>query len=359
MRILELVDGDRWTGSAAVVFDQTAALVGAGVEAQFGFLGESRLSERLRPLGWARPLLTRPEGPISFAREVRRLRETLLREEFDLVHAHRSYDHTLAALAARGTAARVVRTLHHVRHARPDPVTRLVFTRTDAFAYANREIAEAFGRPGPVLPPVVDTERFRPGAGSEEIRKRFALPAGRFLAGTVGKLSAGRGHADAIEVAAALPAPASLVHVGHGEHQAFLQDLAAERGVADRNLWVGYQEESLPDLYRLWDAFLFTASGSDQGQRAILEAMASGLPVVALDLPGVRDLATDGAEGFVAKDVAGLVAGLRRLAADPNLRRAMGERARSRALDFTGKKFVEKALRFYEPLFSPGRPRER
>jgi glycosyltransferase involved in cell wall biosynthesis len=346
------VDGDRWTGPAAVVFDHTASLIAAGVEAQFAFLDSGPLAERLRTLGWARPLLRRPKGPAGYAAEVRRLRETLERERFDLVHAHRSYDHTLAMIAAAGTGIRLARTLHHVRHARPDPVTRLVFRRTDAFAYANREIASRFGRPGPVLPPVVDVERFRPGVRSEEVRSRFGLPRGGFSVGTVGKLSAGRGHAEAIEALAGLPPSARLVHVGHGEHSEDLKRFARERGVAERNFWIGYQEEALPDLFRLWDVFLFTASGSDQGQRAILEAMASGVPVVALDLPGVRDLVTDGAEGFVVADTRGLPATLARLAGDETLRRAMGERARTRSLDFAPKRFVERVLPFYAEVLA-------
>jgi glycosyltransferase involved in cell wall biosynthesis len=347
VRILQLVDGDRWTGPAAVVFDHTAALVGAGFEAQFGFLGGGPLAERLRGLGWARPLLRAPNGPAGWAADVRRLRQTLRRERFDLVHVHRSYDHTLATVAAAGTGVKLVRTLHHVRHARPDPVTRLVFRRTDAFAFANREIAARFARPGPVLPPVVDVERFRPGDPSEEVRARFHLPRGGFAIGSVGKLSAGRGHVEAISALAGLPAAARLVHVGHGEHSAELRRFAARKGVADRNFWIGYQEESLADLFRMWDAFLFTASGSDQGQRAILEAMASGLPVVALDLPGVRDLVTDGAEGFVVGDASEIAVALGRLAEDAALRRAMGERARARSLDFTPEKFVAKVLPFY------------
>jgi glycosyltransferase involved in cell wall biosynthesis len=163
----------------------------------------------------------------------------------------------------------------------------------------------------------------------------------------VGKLSAGRGHAEAIEAVAGLPPSARLVHVGHGEHSEDLRRFARERGVAERNFWIGYQEEALPDLFRLWDVFLFTASGSDQGQRAILESMASGVPVVALDLPGVRDLVTDGAEGFVVADTRGLPATLARLAGDETLRRAMGERARARSLDFAPKRFVERVLPFY------------
>lgn len=347
MRILQLVDGDRWTGPAAVVFDQTAALIAAGVEAQFGFIGESLLSRRLLPLGWARPLLGKPREPLSYARQVRRVRETLRREKFDLLHAHRSYDHTLAALAVRDTPARLVRTLHHVRAARPDPLTRLVFARTDSFAYANREIARRFGRPGPILPPVVDPERFHPAEKPQEPRRRFGLPANRLLVGTVGKISAGRGHEEAIEAAAKLP-DAALVHVGHGEHRPDLERKAAALGSADRNFWVGYQEENLPDLYRCLDVFLFPASGSDQGQRAILEAMASGLPIAALELPGVSDLVTDGVEGLVARDAAGLTTVLGRLLEDAPRRREMSRMARVRALDFSAARFAEKAIPFYE-----------
>ncbi|HTO77827.1 MAG TPA: glycosyltransferase family 4 protein [Thermoanaerobaculia bacterium] len=345
MRILQIVDGDRWTGAAAVVFDQTAALIAAGVEAQFGYFGDSLLSERLGPLGWARPLLSRVRAPVGYAREARRLRETLAREKIDVVHAHRSYDHTLAALAVRGTSARLVRTLHHVRTTRPDPLTRLVFSRTDAFAYSNREIARRFGRGGPILPPVVDGGRFRPrdeGAAPPDPRKGFVV-------GTVGKMSPGRGHEEAIRAGARIAA-VRLAHVGHGEHEPELRRLAAALGAADRNEFLGYQEETLPDLYRSWDAFLFPASGADQGQRAILEAMASGLPVVAVDVPGVHDLVTDGADGFVVAGSDGLVSALARLAGDAALRRRLGLAARARALEFTSDRYAPGARAFYESV---------
>lgn len=352
MRILQIVDSDRWTGAAAVVFDQTAALIAAGVEAQFGYLADSLLSARLGPLGWARPLLWRVRGPVGYAREVRRLRETLVREKIDVVHAHRSYDHTLAALAVRGTPARLVRTLHHVRATRPDPITRFVFGRTDAFAYSNREIARLFGRDGPVLPPVVDADRFRP-------RDEAAAPSTRrsFVAGTVGKMSRGRGHEDAIRAGARV-AGVRLAHVGHGEHQPELRRLAAALGTADRNEFLGYQEETLPDLYRSWDAFLFPASGADQGQRAILEAMASGLPVVAVDVPGVRDLVTDGADGLVVGGPDGLAPALARLAGDAAFRRRLGLAARSRALEFTPDRYAPRARAFYQSALkgSPAPP---
>jgi glycosyltransferase involved in cell wall biosynthesis len=350
VRILQLVASEKWTGAAAVVFDQTAALVAAGFEAQFAFVEESPLARRLDPLGWARPLLSKPRGLLDYARDVRRIAETIRRERFDVVHAHLSHDHWLAAAAARGTTASLARTFHHLNHVRRDPLSRGLFARTNGFAHANRAIALRFRAGGPILPPVVDPTRFSPGEGSDAARLMAGIAKDKFVVGTVGKIAAGRGHAEALEAVANLPPAVALLHVGKGPHQPALESRARALGISDRNFWAGYQEELLPELYRAMDVFLFTASGSDQGQRAILEAMASGLPVVALDLPGVRDLVTEGDHGFVARDVEGLVNGIRRLLEDRELRVRFGRRARTRAKDFTAETFAAMARPFYEGL---------
>jgi glycosyltransferase involved in cell wall biosynthesis len=352
VRILQLVAGEKWTGPAAVVFDQTAALVAAGVEVQYAMVEGSPLADRLLPLGWARSLITHPRSPVNFLRDARRLRETILREKLDVLHAHTTHDHALAVLAARGTSARLARTIHHLRHAGRGPASIALFRRTQGLAFANREIARRWKAPGAVLPPVVDTGRFRPGPGRPDTLRRFGVPEGLVLAGTVGKMAAGRGHVEAIEGAAGV-SPLALVHVGHGERMADYKKRAASLGSGSRSFWTGYQEDALPDLYRSWDIFLFTASGSDQGHRSILEAMASGLPIVALDIPGVRDLVTDGEEGFIASDVETLSRALSRLAGSEEMRRAMGARARQRALAFIPERFAEKARKFYEEILSP------
>lgn len=356
MRILHLVAGEKWTGTAAVVFDQTAALVAAGIEAQFAFVADSPLAHRLHALGWARPLLTRPRGAVNPLRDVALLRATLARERFDVVHAHATHDHVIAALSVGLTRARLARTLHHVRQARRDPFSRALFRRTRGLAFANRAIASAFGVRGPVHPPVVDSLRFSPEGARWAAPGRTVRVGGGFVIGTVGKLAPGRGHEEALEALARLPPPAALLHVGKGEHRPALEAKAAALSIADRNVWAGYQEEALPDAYRAMDVFLFTASGSEQGQRAVLEAMACGLPIVARDVPGVRDLVTEGEQGFVARDLEGLVSGLRRLAEDAELRVRLGRRARTRALEFTAERFAATAREFYEELLRPPGP---
>lgn len=347
MRILNLVAGEKWTGAAAVVLDQTRALLEQGIEAQFGFTGQSPLERRLGPLGWARPLMSRPRFPLDYRREAVALRQTVLREQFDLVHAHLSHDHYLAAVALAGTGVPVLRTFHHLSHVRRDPFSRLLFSGTRAFGYASLAVARRHGARGPVLPPVVDRERFRPAEGARDLRLRLGIPDDSFVVGTVGKLAPGRGHEEAIDALAALPPSAVLLHVGKGELQSALEDRAAQRGLAARNFWAGYQEDLLPDLYRAFDAFLFSASGSDQGQRAILEAMASGLPVVAFDLPGVRDLIVEGEQGFVVQSREEASRALSRLQADPSLRTHLGRQSRERSRLFDAESFVPKALAFY------------
>ncbi len=349
MRILNVVAGEKWTGVAAVVADWTRALVDSGLEAQFAFVGGHNLEKRLLPAGWARTLLSRTHGPAGIPHDTRSLHETLLRERFDIVHAHLTHDHALAALARRGTPARLARTIHHLRHVRRGAFTRALFARTDAFAFGNTEIARALGAPGPVHLPVVDTAAFAPGPRPAALPGTAPIPAGAFVAGTVGKLAPGRGHEEAIAAMASLPGGV-LLNIGKGEHRPALEALAARLGTSERNLWAGYQDEPLPLFYRAMDVFLFTASGSQQGQRAILEAMATGVPIVALEVPGVRDLLTDGVEGFVPADVTALAGALERLRRDAALRERMGAAGRQRALAFRGAAFAVAAREFYATI---------
>jgi colanic acid/amylovoran biosynthesis glycosyltransferase len=88
------------------------------------------------------------------------------------------------------------------------------------------------------------------------------------------------------------------------------------------------------EMLRRADVFLLP-SLSEGLSNATLEAMAVGLPVVVTDVGGMRELVTDGVDGFVvpSRDPAALAAALLDLAADSELREKMGERGRRRVVD--------------------------
>ena len=98
----------------------------------------------------------------------------------------------------------------------------------------------------------------------------------------------------------------------------------------------------LDEAYRHADIAVFpsrpAASGDQDGLPvAMLEAMGSGLAVIASDLPGLNEAVVDGTSGVLVPpgDHAALAATIRELAADPAQRRALGDAAASRARDYS------------------------
>ncbi len=81
-----------------------------------------------------------------------------------------------------------------------------------------------------------------------------------------------------------------MMIIGHGEHRPSLEALAAELGVAADVVWAGYHEDDLAAHYRAANVLLFTERGSDEGHRAVLEAMACGVPPVAAPIAGIEAL---------------------------------------------------------------------
>jgi glycosyltransferase involved in cell wall biosynthesis len=181
----------------------------------------------------------------------------------------------------------------------------------------------------------VDLERFSPGAGDEELRSRYALPAGRPVILSVGRLS-GEKRADVLIAAMSRlagqagpdgPDGPVLALAGTGPDDARLRSLARHHGVADRVRFLGYVPDAdLPGLYRLADVFAI-ASQAELQSLATMAAMASGLPVVAVDAGALAELVHAGENGFLARpgraaevaDCLGLLCG------DPGLRSRMAK----------------------------------
>jgi glycosyltransferase involved in cell wall biosynthesis len=170
------------------------------------------------------------------------------------------------------------------------------------------------------------------------VRKELGIGARQFLIGCAGRCTPQKGFDMAIETFAALvhSAPeARLCIAGDGsqldEHKAQARSL----GIVEKVVFTGFRSD-LPDLLSALDLFWLT-SRSEGMPNVLLEAMAAGIPAIAFDVAGVRELIDNGRDGVVVAQ--GAVADLARetlaLVRDDDRRRAMAVAARKKA----GEKF--------------------
>ena len=302
MKVLHLAAGNRWTGAAATAFAETAALREAGVDAHYAYVGGYKLQQKLAHYDFAHPVIAKAQNPWSFARTVESIARLIDHHRFDVVHAHLTYDHWLAFFAARDTRTAVVRTFHARRLLRGDPLTRRLVAGSSAVFVNNVSFIDlplARQRNALFTPPPIDQRQFKPVG--PDVREQYGLGPDVLLLVAIGKLSKERGFEDVLRTFAIVRreiANARLMIIGHGEHRPALEALARE--LAIDVLWAGYHEDDLAEHYRAADILLFTARGSDEGHRAVLEAMACGVVPVTFPIDGMSALLGDLADPLIA-----------------------------------------------------------
>ena len=185
------------------------------------------------------------------------------------------------------------------------------------------------------VPNAVDAERFRPQPS--DFRKRRGIGRDEFVALYVARFQAFKNHALLIDAFARFVADhpaARLLLAGSGPLRERTEQQAAERGLADKVLFLGevpYAE--LPAVYAAADAMAIS-SDYESFCFAAIEAMAMGLPVLTTDCAWVPRLVADGA-GLVVPvgDPAAFAAGLKKLAENPALRQRLGAAGRQHVLE--------------------------
>ncbi len=142
-----------------------------------------------------------------------------------------------------------------------------------------------------VVPSSIDVERFAAGRRSPAIRALLGVEDDAPLALVVSRLGREKNLELAIDaLACSLDARTRLAIVGDGPHRGALELRAKRAGVAERIRFVGaLPPAALPDVYASGDAFVFPSTTETQGL-VLAEALAAGLPVVAIDTPASRDV---------------------------------------------------------------------
>jgi glycosyltransferase involved in cell wall biosynthesis len=290
MKVLHLAAGNRWTGAAAPAFAETEALRQAGVDAHYAYVGGYKLQQKIGHHDFTHPIIAKAQNPFSFSRTIQAIARLIDHHHFDIVHAHLTYDHWLAYFAARGTTTKVVRTFHARRVLRGDPWTRWLIARTAGICAINQSFADVpLIRDAVFTPPPIDQRQFTPTG--PEVREQYGIGSDDLLLLAIGKLAKDRGFEEVLRTFALVKRDipnARLMIIGHGEHRPALESLARE--LAIDVIWAGYHEDDLAEHYRAADILLFTARGSDEGHRAVLEAMACGVVPVTYPLEGISAL---------------------------------------------------------------------
>jgi glycosyltransferase involved in cell wall biosynthesis len=163
-----------------------------------------------------------------------------------------------------------------------------------------------------VIPSGIDVAFFARGRRNERLRVQLGVADGAKMVLSVGRLGREKNLELALEAFALLgDAAAHLVIVGDGTHREALQRFAVRAGVAGRTTFAReFDRDALPDAYASADAFLFTSSSETQGL-VLVEALAAGVPIVAVDTPQTREV-LDGAAEIVPCDPWALAAALSR-----------------------------------------------
>lgn len=204
-----------------------------------------------------------------------------------------------------------------------------------------------------VIPTGVDTPSFTHSRGANT-RRHVGIPHNAFVVGHVGRLAPEKNllflQAAVIDFLRTHP-EAHFLFAGSGSSRDGLLRAGAEAGLAERWHALGLLDKhELTDAYAAMDVFAFASHSETQGM-VLAEAMAAGVPVVALDASGVREILQDQSNGrlLTEEDRAAFAEALREVAsATPERRAALREAARKTAAEYSIDRCVEKLVSTYE-----------
>jgi len=310
-------------------------------------------------------------------RAYRELRALLGRERYDLIHVHTPVAAWLTRLAAhrsrQGPVLYTAHGFHFFRGAPPThwllfyPAERIAARWTDALVVMNGEdLAQARtmgfveGKNLFLVHGVgVDLAAYAPPHGAREaVRAELGLRPDDVAVTCVAEFTPTKNHAQLLAAwpAVAGEAPlAQLLLVGDGRTRAVMEGKARRRAIPNVR-FLGFRRD-VPAVLAATDVFVLPSTREGL-PRSVLEAMAAGLPVVATDVRGNRDLVEDGGNGLLVRvgDVQGLAEALLRLARDPELRRRMGAAGRDKVTDYSLDRVLDEMAAIYRRFLPPAAP---
>jgi phosphatidyl-myo-inositol alpha-mannosyltransferase len=291
-----------------------------------------------------------------------RVKKILREEQFDVVHIHEPEIPILSIAVLRHSHAINVGTFHAYRESNPaylymGPLFKRVFGRLDGRIFVSQSVQESITRyfPGDyvIIPNGIDYARF----SSPNIRPIDRFNDGRPSILFVGRMEKRKGFRHLIRafphIKSAIP-DARLIVVGafdDNDKAPFLRYARAHKlhGVH----FVGrVTPDELARYYRTATVFCAPSTGFESFGIVLLEAMAAGVPIVASDIAGYRDVLENGRGGLLVPpgNEQAIGGAIITLLQDPIRRTQMGECGRQKAADYDWSIIARRVLDYYAQL---------
>ena len=294
---------------------------------------------------------------------VKELRTLMKQRNIQIVrtHEYRANLHgRLAALLAKVPC--IVGSVHNVYNARDKKLNRRILNRylgifTDRVVAVSEEVKKEIVRYDSVpenkvavIYNGVDRKRFV-DIDAQSIRSEFHIPKSTPIIGTVGRFFPQKGQKYLLEAVAKVrnkfPHIAVFV-IGDGSLKEELQDHTKKLNIEQNIIFTGVRRD-IPALLAAMDIFIFPSLWEGFGN-ALVEAMAAGKPIIATDIPSVREILDSGKSGIVVPPAnsEAIARSLDLLLSDRALAENLGNAARERALSsFT----IDSTVRGYSSLY--------
>lgn len=298
--------------------------------------------------------------------DVVRLKRFIQRHKFQIINTNLSHDHILGGLAARwaGPGALIVRTDHQRDSFRPTRLSRFLLRRmTDGLItfseQARTKLIRDFGLAAHRIArvnPALDTTRFHPDAGDRAFRAELGFRDADLVVGIVARFQKYRKMETFFEamrlVVKQAPRVKAMLVGRSSQMEETIRRPIQEMGLTQNVVVAGYLTDRYLDGLASMDMFVFMIAGSDGTARAMREALAMGVPVIANNVGMLPEFIEHGKSGLLFNDnPEDLADRILKLAGDEVLRKQIGATAAARAAeDFSLERQVSGVEAFYQHL---------
>lgn len=339
MRLLHLSSGKDFGGGERHVLELTRTLADRGHTLHLAVRPQSQLQQALTrfPHLHVHAFGFRNALDLLTVKDLCRL---VTDQQIEVIHAHYGRDYTLAALATRWlrrTGARTpvfFFTRHHYLPLSTNLAYRWLLSAADGVIAVSTSVqttvCQSLNWPAErvrVIPNWVDTAKFQPSTDQHHARRQFGLPQTAKLVGVINQIAPEKGQAEFIETISRLAAHFPDLHLvlagkehGGDRFTHSLKEMAARFGLTERVHWPGFVTD-VPQLLAALDVVAIP-SWNEAFSLGALEALATGVPVVASQIGGLCDILTQNQTALLVppRNVEALTQALQQLLESSELR---------------------------------------